>query len=654
MRQCLTPYLTVVLLVLGSSAAMAQVPAPRSAPSAIPLDHPVPEPVDQPWPGTLTLHVDATDPVRAVFRAQEEIPLPVGLRHVTLLYPQWRPGNHSASGRMGQLSELRFAVAGKPVIWRRDPLEPFAFHLDLPAGASAVTVELTYVGAIQTTEGQVLATPNIADIQWDRLSLYPAGHYVRRIAIRPSVTLPAGWSAASALEGEKIVNTTHSFAETDYETLADSPLFAGRNVRRWDLGHEVRLNLFAEQASDLAAAPALIDAHRAVVEEALALFGARHFDHYAMLMALSDDFYGIGTEHQRSAEMASPADTYRKPEANAPELGVVPHEFVHSWNGKFRRPARLWTPDFRQPMQPDLLWVYEGQTQFWGLVLAARSGIEPKDVVLGELASYAATYSLQAGRAWRSVEDTTAEPVVDYHGTKVWPSLTRRTDYYAESALVWLEVDQILRARTQGKRGLDDFARAFFGVRDGDIGQMTYELGDVTAALDAIAPNDWKQFFASRIQRPAQPAPLAGITAAGYRLAWRETPNPYSRARAEAAGTLDLSASLGLNLDKSGKILSVRWNGPAFTAGLVSGSKVLAVDGLAYSATRVTEAITAAKGATGAPIVLLIQRGDAIAPVSLAWHEGLRWPWLEPVAPGEQPLDRLLAPRRVMNQGGKN
>jgi predicted metalloprotease with PDZ domain len=330
------------------------------------------------------------------------------------------------------------------------------------------------------------------------------------------------------------------------------------------------------------------------------------------------------------------------------DRGVIPHEFTHSWNGKFRRSARLWTPDYRQPMQDNLLWVYEGQTQFWGLVLGARSGVQSKEAVLGELAAYAGQFSQWPGRGWRSVEDTTFDPIMASRRPKPYASLDRNEDYYTEGALVWLEADQIIRAGTGGKKGLDDFAKGFFGIRDGDWGEVPYEFDDVVAALNAVYPHDWAGFLTTRLRTPGQPAPLAGIEAGGYRLVWHDEPNPYDRARMAAGKTLSLFHSLGVTLDKDGKVLSCRWDSPAFNAALVPGARIIAVNGQVYDPDALKEAITAAKGIS-LPMELIIQRGDKVLPVSIAYHDGLRWPWLERANPGKAPagLDLLLSPRRA-------
>jgi predicted metalloprotease with PDZ domain len=401
----------------------------------------------------------------------------------------------------------------------------------------------------------------------------------------------------------------------------------------------------ADKPSQLALAPQNLQDFRDLISEADALFGARHFDHYDMLLALTDRMGGIGLEHHRSAENQFEPDAFVKWDEMDWDHNVVSHELVHSWNGKFRRPATLWTPDYRTPMQDELLWVYEGQTQFWGNVLAARSGIQAKQTVLGRLARDAAYYSEgQPGRAWRDVGDTTNDPIIASRRPLPYPSLARSEDYYTEGALVWLEADQIIRNGTAGAKGLDDFAKAFFGMRDGDWGELTYDFDDVVAALDAVYPYDWAGFLTTRLLTPGQPAPLKGIEMAGYKLVWRDTPNPYDKGRFDAGKGIDLTYSLGLALDEDGVVTSTLWDGPAFDAGIVNGAKIVAVNGEEYDEDRIKDAIKAAAGGK-APIALLVKRGERYDTVTVDYHGGLRYPWLEPVGPGEQPLDRLLAPK---------
>lgn len=637
--------LVAVLALVGASPSLAA----NSAPLAIPIAATVPAPADTPWPGgAITLDIDASDTARSVFRVTETIPLAPGTRRLTLLYPQWLPGNHAPTGPVTQLVDLKFEADGKPVRWSRDPVELFAFHLDLPEGVRQVTARFIHTAPLQESEGRVTMTPAIINLQWEKMSLYPAGHYVRQLRYRPSVNLPEGWSAATALDGMNQAGNRWSWSEVSYDTLVDSPIFAGKNFRKWDLGHGVTLNVVADKAEQLGATGEQIAAHGALVEEALIAFGSRHFDHYELLLALSDKLSGIGLEHHRSSENQLDPRAFLDWDKNEYERDLLPHEFSHSWSGKFRRPARLWTPDYRQPMQDDLLWAYEGQDEFWGLVLSARSGLQSKDMVLSQLASSAGKYSNQAGRRWRSIEDAGFDPAMGYRKPKPWASLARGTDYYSEGALVWLEADQVIRAGTAGKKSIDDFARRFLGARDGDWGEMPFELADIVADLNAVHPYDWNGFLRTRLMTPDQPAPVRGIELGGYRLVWKDAPNPYDAARMAAGRSLTLDYSLGLTLDKDGRVTATLWDSPAFNAGIVTGARIVAVNATAYSADEIKAAIAAA--ARGAPLELLVQRGERFATVTIDYRGGLRWPWLERAAQGDTPtgLDQLLEPRRPL------
>lgn len=640
--------LALASMPLPATAADDPASAQRSRPVAIPPARNVPEAVDTPYPGgTIQLDIDATDVTRALWRVTETIPVAPGTGKLIVQLPEWIPGHHSDSGTIDQIAALRFTVAGQPARWRRDPVEVYAFHVELPAGATTVTASFIVTSPLQEKEGRVTMTPDMLNLQWDRMSLYPAGHYVRQIRIRPAVTLPAGWEVAGALDGRQRQQNTVTFAETDYETLVDSPLFAGRHFRREDLGSNVWLNLFADKPADLAITADNLSTYKALVTEAGLTFGTYQFDHYDFLLALSDRLGDIGLEHHRSSENAQEPRSLVDWRDFDWDRNVVAHEFSHSWNGKFRRPDRLWTPDYRQPMQDNLLWVYEGQNQFWGLVLAARSGIQSKDVVLGQFAAYAGMFSQWPGREFRSVEDTTFDPITNHRRPKPFASLVRNEDYYTEGALVWLEADQIIRAGTGGRKGLDDFARAFFGRRQGDWGQVPYSFEDIVATLNAVHPHDWASFLTERMNRPGQPVPLAGIERAGYRLVWKDEPNPYDKGRFANSKQVALFNSIGVNLDREGRVTSSRWGSAAFDAGLVNGARILAVNGEAFDADTMRNAIKAAKGTT-APITLIVQRADKVQTISIDYHEGLRYPWLEraPNAKGPAPLDQLLAPRR--------
>jgi predicted metalloprotease with PDZ domain len=404
----------------------------------------------------------------------------------------------------------------------------------------------------------------------------------------------------------------------------------------------------ADKPEQLNATAAQIEPHRHLVTEARLAFGANHFDRYEFLLALTDRMGGIGLEHHRSSENQLEPGAFTEWDKYEFDRNLLPHEYAHSWAGKFRRPARLWTPDYRQPMQDDLLWTYEGQDQFWGTVLAARSGLQGKDVVLGMLAAWAGGFAEQPGRRWRSLEDTGHDPIFAARKPKPYPSLSRNEDYYTEGALFWLEVDQIIRSGTGGKRSIDDFARAFFGMRDGDWGQLPFEVDEIVTRLNQVHPYDWAGLIERRINTPGQPAPVRGIELGGYRLVWKEEPNPFDKGRFSDAKVLNLTHSLGLVIDKDAKVTATQWDGPAFRAGIVTGAKLLAVNGIGYDQDGLKAAITAARG--GAPLELLFQRGDRFHSLKIDYRGGLRYPWLERAAAGTAPtgLELLLAPRRPL------
>lgn len=639
--------LAVAPLLLALSVS-PQALAANSAPKAVPITQTVPDAQDVAYPGTMTLDIDASDTMRRAYRVTQVIPVASGAKELILLFPQWLPGNHGPRGPLAELVGVQFFVDGKPVEWKRDRVEVYAFHIMLPAGAKAVTAKFIHTSPLASNEGRVTMTPEMLNLQWEKMSLYPAGHYVRQIKVKPSVTLPQGWTAATALDGMSMSGNRATWAETDYETLVDSPIFAGRYFRKWDLGQKVTLNVVADKPEQLEAKPEQIAAHAALVDEAKLAFGANHFDHYEFLLALSDKIGGIGLEHHRSSENQLEPEAFTEWDKQEWDRNLLPHEYAHSWSGKFRRPARLWTPDYRQPMQGDLLWTYEGQDQFWGLVLAGRSGLQGKDMVLGMLAQWAGGYTQQPGREWRSVEDTGFDPVFASRKAKPYSSLARNEDYYTEGALVWLEIDQILREGTGGKKSIDDFAKAFFGMNPGDYGQIPFEVDEIVTKLNALYPYDWAKLIDTRINQPGQPAPLNGIEKGGYKLVWKEEPNPYAKAAGDFSKTLSLNNSIGLSIDKEGKVTGARWDSPAFNAGIVTGAQIMAVNGVAYDADAMKKAITAAKGDKGTPLDLLVKRGSRFDTVRVDYKDGLRYPWLERVAPGKAPtgLDLLFEPRR--------
>jgi predicted metalloprotease with PDZ domain len=574
--------LSRLLAALALSATLAPAArAQNSAPQPVPIVSTIPEPEDRPLPAPMLLEVDATDVDRAIFNVKQRIPVEKGTPLI-LLYPQWLPGKHGPRGALAELAGLQIKSNGIALRWTRDPVEVYAFHVDVPAGASAVDIEFQFTAPVRESEGRINVTPNMMNVQWEQVALYPAGHFTRAIQVKPSIILPKGWTGVAALDGAKMSGNRIDYGVTSFETLVDSPMFAGPNYKKWDLGNKVTLNVWADEAKFLEAKPEQIAAHKSLVDEAVILYGSKHFDRYEFLLALTEELGGIGLEHHRSSENSRETDYFTEWDDNMSERGLLPHEFTHSWNGKFRRPADMWTPNYSVPMRDNLLWVYEGQTSYWDLVLAARSGLQSKEMVLAEWAKYAGYYAEQPGRDWRSVEDTTHDPIFGARKAKPFASQARGEDYYNEGSLVWLAADMTIRELSKGKKSLDDFAKAFFGVRDADWGVLTYDFDEVVRTLNAVQPYDWAKFLDTKLRHPGQPAPLTGFEKGGYKLVWKDEPNIFDKERMKESSNVDVTHSLGLIIDKDAKVTSVFWNSPAFKADIVSGAKILAVGGRCY------------------------------------------------------------------------
>lgn len=613
--------------------------AENSKPQPVPHVDRIPAAQDIPYPGTITLTIDASDTRQGIFRVKEVIPV-AKAGPMVLLFPKWLPGNHWPSGQIEKLAGLKISAGGKPIAWTRDPVDVFAFHITVPEGTSAVDIDLQFVSATATNQGRVVMTPNLLSLQWNSMSLYPAGYFTRQIPVQATVTYPTGWTAASALPST-VNGSVYSYAPTNYEVLVDSPVVAGRYYKGFALSPRVTLDAFADNPAQLVAKEDQVEAHKRLVDQAIKLFGAQHYDNYHFLFTISDELGGIGLEHHRSSENGVKPGYFTEWETSMPSRNLLPHEYVHSWDGKFRRGADLWTPDFRTPMRDSLLWVYEGQTQFWGYVLQARSGIVSKADTLDAYATIMANLDTAPARQWRPLIDTTNDPIIAARKPKAWTSWQRSEDYYNEGLLIWMEVDSILRRESKGKKSMDDFARAFFGINDGDWGQVTYTLDDVVATLNGIVPFDWQKFLTTRITETGAPAPISGFAANGYKLVYTETPTAFFKANEKNRTNTDLSYSIGMVIGKAGEISAITWEGPAFAAGLTVGRTITAVNGFAYTPEKLKEAITAAKAST-MPIELLVKSGDRIDRFAIDYHGGLRYPRLEKIGTGEGGLDRLL------------
>jgi predicted metalloprotease with PDZ domain len=635
----------LIWVMLATTACIASAQSAGPQPLAMPPQ--LPPPKDAPYSGTIRLAADATDVQRHIFSIQETIPVRGG-EAVTLFYPQWLPGNHSPSGRIDRLAGLTIRGNGRRLEWTRDTVDVFAFHVPVPAGVTSLDVAFQIISPVAPNEGRMVMTPDMLSLQWIALSLYPAGYFARQITVAPSVRLPAGWQLATALETASTEGGLVTFKSVSFDTLVDSPLIAGRYFKRFDLDPggavPVHLDLVADRAELLDAKPEQIEAHRALVRQAYKLFGSHHYDHYDFLFSLSDRMGGIGLEHHQSSEDGTVPDYFTAWNKDADTRNLLPHEFTHSWNGKFRRPADLWTPNFNVPMRESLLWVYEGQTQYWGYVLEARAGLLTKQQTLDALAATAALCDHRVGREWRNLQDTTNDPIAAMRRPMPWLSWERNEDYYSEGELLWLDADTLIRERSGGRESLDDFARAFFGVHDGSYVPVTYTFDDVVTALNAVEPYDWGKFLRDRLEGHGPGAPLDGLARGGYKLVYTETPTEYFKASETRRKITDLTYSLGIVIGSEGRLTDVLWQGPGYNSGLTVSTQIIAVNGIAFDADRLKEAISSAKSNADA-IELLVNSEGRYRTVRIDYHDGLRYPRLERDANFPARLDDILAPR---------
>ncbi len=634
------------VLLLGAAPVAAQVGAP-ALPTAL---APIPEPRAIPYPGAVGIEVDATDIDRRIVSVRQTIPV-AGPGPLVLLYPLWIPGNHGPVGPVDDIADLRITANGQALPWVRNTVETNAFQVEVPAGASTVEVSFKWLTPIDGSQGRVVITDEMLNIQWEKALLYPAGYAHSGITFRPSLRLPAGWNYGVALETESFADGLAVFAPISLEHLADSPVFAGAHYRQIDLDpggrSPVRLNVVADDPEMLAVADDHIERHRNLVDQADRLFGARHFDHYDFLLAVTDELGGIGLEHHRSSENSVDTRYFTQPQATLADRDLLGHEYVHSWNGKWRRPADQLTRNLNEPVQNSLLWVYEGQTQYWGLVLTARAGLMTKQQALDVFAMTAATYDDNPGRDWRPLQDTVNDPIIARRRPQPWSSRQRSEDYYREGSMIWLDADTWIRARSNGRRSLDDFARAFFGVEDGDWDPAPYGFDDVISTLNGIEAHDWAAFLRDRLDAvgPDAEGPLGGIERGGYRLIWREAENDYQKALNAELGRHDFQYSLGLMTNAASRITSVRWDSPAFAAGLTSGWDIVAVNGRTASPRALAEAVTAARD-PATPVELMVRRGDRFRTIRFDYAGGLRYPHLERIPGTPDRLGDILAPRR--------
>jgi len=578
----------------------------------------------------VTISVDATTAPRKIFHATLTIPAAPG--DLTLYYPKWIPGEHAPDGPVDDLAGLFFKANGQTLKWRRDLQDGFTIHVEVPQGATEVQADLDFLSPA-TLEGGFSAgssaTAKLAVISWNQVLLYPKGYKSDDINYTASLKIPDGWKFGTPLPITSRSGSEIHFSPVSLTTLVDSPVITGEFLKVVPLAENpvTEMDIAADSAAALDAPANVWDHYKSLVDQAQKLFGAHHYRDYHFLYTLSDHVAHFGLEHHESDdsrvdERSLVDDTARKLSA-----GLLPHEYVHSWNGKYRRPAGLATPDYQQTMQGDLLWVYEGLTNYLGWVLTARSGLLTADQNRDDLALTAAALDHLPGRQWRNLQDTADAAPQLYFSPQAWYSWRRGTDFYSEDTLNWLWVDVIIRQQSKGKKTIDDFCHLFHGAPSSGPALKTYTFDDIVNTLNQVVAYDWRGFWTERLTNHGPGAPLGGIEGSGWKLAYDENPSEMLTAAAGAFRFVPVGMSIGLNLRDDGGIADTIEGEVAAKAGIGPGMKVVAVNGRRFSPEILRDAIKAAKGTT-ATVDLLVENTDYYKTYKLDYHDGEKYPHL--------------------------
>jgi predicted metalloprotease with PDZ domain len=598
-------------------------------------------------PQPIALAVDLSEAPRRIFHVHETIP--VSSSSLELFYPKWIPGEHGPTGPIVNLANLRVKSGRDSLAWTRDPADVYRIRVAVPKAASSVELDFDYLAPASADgfSSSASTSPSLAVLEWNVALLYPSGRAPREQRFAASLKLPAGWKLGTALAIAKQSGDSTSFQAVSLETLIDSPVLAGAFLRKVDLGSGDEVVVAGDTVASIEAKTETVAGWRKLVEEAQKLFGAKHYLHYHFLLALSEGVGHFGLEHHESSDDRGPERMLTDDEQRQSWATLLPHEYVHSWNGKYRRPKDLTTPDYQQPMHGDLLWVYEGLTNYLGWVLAARSGLLPHDWATDELAMMAAVLDHRVGRAWRPLADTAVAAQLLYGAPSEWASLRRSTDFYSEGTLLWLEADVIIRQRSKGARSLDDFCKKFHGGASGAPTVSTYTLDDVTATLDQVEKYDWAGFFKSRVYGVAPHPPLAGIESGGWKLAYNDKANLDWTAIEKSEKVLFFDTSIGLRLKEDGTFLDVTPGMPAALAGLAPGMKLVGVNNRKWNPQLLHEAVK-----SGDPIELLVENAEFYRVGHLKHKAGERYPHLERSSDKPDLLSEILhqSPPKVADQ----
>ncbi len=574
----------------------------------------------------MTLVLDARQSPRGMMQSRMTIPVKPGT--FTIVYPKWIPGEHGPTGPLNDLTELHVTAGGRDLAWRRDKVDMYAFHVDVPQGTDTIDVDFT---VLLNGPDDTMATHNITIVNWNRDLLYQNNINSQQYFVKPSVILPHGWSYGTALPGARQTGDRVDFDTVALYTLVDSPLDMGRyykHVLLWQNGNAAQwLDAFADRPQDLEFPAKEVAAYKRMTPQALAMYGSRHWSQYHSLLTLSDAIGFQGIEHHQSSDNRASHDFMTDPKAQLAGGDLLTHEFSHSWNGKYRRPDDLTTPNFQIPQQTDLLWVYEGMNQYLGDVLSFRTNIRDPKAYPEYLASIYAAMDTEPGRTTTSIIDTTTGAPYFYQAGGAYPSLRRTAgDFYTEGHLIWLAADVIIRDRTGGRKSLDDFEHLFTEpALTGPI-VKTYTRADVESLLNEVAPYDWHGFFDRYVYSIAPHPPYDDIERAGWRLVYNDKPNVFVNGHGHE-GSLNLWYSLGVKLNGEGTVRDVRKGSAAWNAGLVPGLKINAVDDQQFDDDVLEYAIRNAQHSSSA-IRLLGSLDGWYATYDVNYHDGMRYPHL--------------------------
>ena len=606
--------------------------------------------------GLAHVEVDAREAPRGVLKVHLRLPVSAG--PLTLVYPKWLPGRHGPAGPITNVAGPVLRAGSRILPWRRDDVDMYAFHVDVPAGESELDADFEVVtalrpdGLVNGLEAPRTATESLAIIEWHQVVLYPENATTDALTYQASIQLPAGWRYASALRAEASSAQGTRFGPTSLTTLIDSTLVAGRHLESFDLGGEpgVTLNVLADGPAALNVTDATLARYRALVREAQVLFGATHYRHYDFLYTLTDQIMPDGLEHHESSDNRSPYRTFLDEDVRLAEGNLLAHEYSHSWNGKYRRPAGLATPNYQEPMKGELLWVYEGLTEYLGDVLAARSGIWTPQQFNQEMARNVGNQQTHHARTWRNLRDTTIAAQLIYVQPRDWASrLRRQEDFYQESALLWLEADVLIRKLSGGRRSLDDFCRLFYGPPNTAPQVLPYGFDDVVAALTQVQPYDWRGFWNERLDRHRDQAPTEGLNAAGWRYELTSEPSVMQHAHEVDDRDLDLRFSLGFYVSDDGALVAdVVPGSPGDVAGLSSGDKLIAINGRKWSRDTARDALASSAHAhaqAGDVLTLLVEKDDVYKSVELHYGGGERFPQLVRITGTADVLADITRPR---------